>query len=611
MIKQRNDNLIMKGETMKKLIFCAIALAALLCILHLASARERGLAYHEVSIVDETGAPVTDISSINIYLPDTTTNATIYMDSGLQNAITQPITTTSTNTTFTQSTGRLYWWGPDGYDYTFTNGTNIARNAGHRTRTSSEARLYFPSYLADISSATYEDDETIVMGDDSDFTFNAGTTADRLTITPTTNGTSSIYMGSTAACCDVEFWGDTAGRDMMWDATDNRLEFEDNAILAIGTGNDWYIAHDGTTTTITGAATHASATIFSTDVTLTGNAYNVEWDNSSDTLHLLDNAELGIGGATTADGDVVFKHDGTTLTMTSIRADEPWKIGGTTYGFDITYYFEGAGTIDIDFDGDNMAFSDDMTLNFGTNDDVTLMYDETTDDNFEIAAGSVGMSITTNDFLATLDGAAADQFKVDATGTVAGDAINFETTDGGIMLNADGSSNGDIELNAADDLILTAAGDITITNTGNITVSGPFVLDTVVVPDGAAYTVLANNAGQVHLIIGQTADVTLTMPAEADDLYYKFVYVGGAEDAQDWIFDTGSDTNYFIGGLMTIDDDDHSTLVVYSDGNSNSKVSVLTPNAGTVVEMWCDGTNWYLSGTVVSGTDTAVTFADQ
>lgn len=350
---------------MKRIIFCAIALMALLGILHFASARERGLSYHEVQFVDETGAPVTDITGINIYAPDSTTNATIYMDPGLQNAITQQITTGSTNTTFTQSTGTLYWWGPDGYDFTFTNGTNIATNAGHRTRTSSEGRLYFPSYLTNITSADYEDGESVSYGSDDDFIVNGGTTANLLTFTPITNGTSKISLGTTGACCDVNFFGDTALYDLMWDATDNRLEFSDNAILSVGTGIDWYITHNGTTTTATGALTHASAATFSTDVTLTGNAYNVEWDNSSDTLHLLDSAELGIGGATTADGDVVFKHDGTDFTLTTIRADEPWDIGGTTYGFDITYAFETAGTFSTDFDGDIIGLTDDMLFGFG------------------------------------------------------------------------------------------------------------------------------------------------------------------------------------------------------------------------------------------------------
>jgi hypothetical protein len=64
--------------------------------------------------------------------------------------------------------------------------------------------------------------------------------------------------------------------------------------------------------------------------------------------------------------------------------------------------------------------------------------------------------------------AVANQFKVDAQGIVAGDAINLETTDGGIMLNADGAANGDIELNAASEAIIVSA-DWGISATGAAT----------------------------------------------------------------------------------------------------------------------------------------------
>jgi len=380
---------------MKKTILCVIALLLLSSV---AIGRNRGLTYHEIQFVDETGATVTDISSINIYLPDTTTNATIYMDAGLASAITQPITTTSTNTTFTQSTGRLYWWGPDGYDFTFTNGTNTAVNAGHQTRTGSAGKLIFPSYLQTINSSTYTNAQSITMGTDSDWVFNAGTTADLLTFTPLTNGTAHFSVGTTGSCCDLSLWGDTAGYDLMWDATDNRLEFEDNAILAVGTGNDYYIAHDGSTTTVTGAATYASASIFSTDVTLTGNAYNVEWDNSSDTLHLLDNAELGIGGATTADGDVVFKWDGTDLDVLPAAVTAIFKWGNGTNDFDMWWYGSAAGDYmlwdegiaELTFVDAHIQLNDDATLTLGTTDDwviqcattetIEFLPSETTDD---------------------------------------------------------------------------------------------------------------------------------------------------------------------------------------------------------------------------------------
>lgn len=135
----------------------------------------------------------------------------------------------------------------------------------------------------------------------------------------------------------------------------------------------------------------------------------------------------------------------------------------------------------------------------------------------------------------------------------------------------------------------------------------------VVVTDAASYSILAANSGKVHIIPDLTADCTLSMPAEADGLSFEFWYGGAAADAQDWIFDTGSNTNYFIGGVVQHDPDSagDDTAVYQSDGDSNSKITVLTPEGGTVIKFICNGTQWYVNGTVVSATDTGVVFADQ
>jgi len=148
---------------------------------------------------------------------------------------------------------------------------------------------------------------------------------------------------------------------------------------------------------------------------------------------------------------------------------------------------------------------------------------------------------------------------------------------------------------------------------GDLDVHGSFEPDIVIVADTNAYTLVDADSGQVHLMPDLTADATLTLPAEVDHLHYRIVYVGGAEDAQDWIIDTGDDTKYFVGGLVQhdVDDGGDDTVTYYSDGNSNSKLTVYTPGAGTVVEMWCDGTNWRVTGVVVSSSDTGVAFADQ
>lgn len=237
-----------------------------------------------------------------------------------------------------------------------------------------------------------QDGDFLMFGDDDDWTIDSSTTLILDIVPNTTDESSTVYLGADAAGADLKLFAATSGDYWLWDS-----------------GNE-------------------------------------EWLGIGVDIQVDDDSIVRFG--TAGDGDVTMQWDGTSFEIFAAKIDSPMLIGGTTYGFDITYYFETAGTIDIDYDGDAMGISDDMLLVFGTNDDVTLTYDETTDDNFEITAASVGMSITTNDFIATLDGAAANQFKVDATGTVAGDAIVLETTSGGIQFLADGAGTGDITLDA-------------------------------------------------------------------------------------------------------------------------------------------------------------------
>lgn len=133
------------------------------------------------------------------------------------------------------------------------------------------------------------------------------------------------------------------------------------------------------------------------------------------------------------------------------------------------------------------------------------------------------------------------------------------------------------------------------------------------VPDQATYTVSAKQTGTTFILPDLTADIVITLPTPKDGLFFHFIYGGVAQDAQDWQFDTGSDTNYFMGGINGHDTDGAGTqnYVVYPDGNSNSKMNILTPGGGTDIELYCDGTLWYLHGDVISSTDTAITFADQ
>lgn len=132
------------------------------------------------------------------------------------------------------------------------------------------------------------------------------------------------------------------------------------------------------------------------------------------------------------------------------------------------------------------------------------------------------------------------------------------------------------------------------------------------VPD-EAYAVLAANSGKPHLVANVSADRTFTLPTPADGLDFEFIATVGAADGHDWIFTTGSDTNYFIGAVVHLDTDADAAgdeiVMVAPDGNSNSKLQINLPQGGTRVRLICDGTLWTVSGFAVS--TTAPAFADQ
>lgn len=125
----------------------------------------------------------------------------------------------------------------------------------------------------------------------------------------------------------------------------------------------------------------------------------------------------------------------------------------------------------------------------------------------------------------------------------------------------------------------------------------------------ASLTAATNGGGVVNIVPNGTQDNTYTLPAPVAGTSFTFVYGGGAADATDFIINTGSDTNYFIGGVAFHDTDDGAASVIFSDGNSNSKLQVNVPASAQITVIAKDGTNWQVWGTVVGAT--APTFADQ
>ena len=141
--------------------------------------------------------------------------------------------------------------------------------------------------------------------------------------------------------------------------------------------------------------------------------------------------------------------------------------------------------------------------------------------------------------------------------------------------------------------------------------TGGSAVAAIAVTDAATYTVLAANSGKLHIIPDLTADCVLSLPTAAAGLSYKFVYGGVATDAHDVTFDTGADANFYLGGVTGLDPDVPTVLAIYPDGDSNSKMKIDTLQAGSVIELYCDGTNWFVSALVISATDTHTAFSDQ
>lgn len=129
----------------------------------------------------------------------------------------------------------------------------------------------------------------------------------------------------------------------------------------------------------------------------------------------------------------------------------------------------------------------------------------------------------------------------------------------------------------------------------------------------ANYQMLAANSGKPHLVANVSADRTFTFPAVADGLEFEFIAQVGAADGHDWIFTTGSNTNYFVGGVVHLDTDASTgaaeVVLVAPDLDSNSKLQINLPAGGTRLKFVCDGTLWTVAGFAVSAT--APAFADQ
>jgi hypothetical protein len=282
--------------------------------------------------------------------------------------------------------------------------------------------------------------------------------------------------------------------------------------------------------------------------------------------------------------------------------------GATTYN-----YISGAGTKIGAAANSNFAGTSDMS----TGD--TSIYMNNSSLNFDASADILNVSGASFVFGATnVSGAGAtDNQEVKFYGNdtsayvqwlqssnkllVLGTAVgttNFQVQSGKAVFGRDGIDSTDVEF-------FGVAGEILNIDAGNSYCKFDQGIRKSPNVKAATVTLTQQESGRAIIIKNKSADAVYTLPAVAVGLNYKFMIVEktGAYDIE---IKSPSATNFFFGGVTHLDTDSGSggdeIVTVVSDNDSNDFLTLTLVEAGSMVEMYCDGTNWFVTGHVASAT---------
>ena len=118
----------------------------------------------------------------------------------------------------------------------------------------------------------------------------------------------------------------------------------------------------------------------------------------------------------------------------------------------------------------------------------------------------------------------------------------------------------------------------------------------------------ATHSGRTLVVPALAANRTITLPTPVAGQSYKLIYGGAAEEAENLIIITPGNTNFFLGGIVHLDSN-ADNVSVYSDGNSNSKLTLTDFGLFEINIVAKDSTNYYIWG-YQEGADVPA-FADQ
>jgi hypothetical protein len=118
----------------------------------------------------------------------------------------------------------------------------------------------------------------------------------------------------------------------------------------------------------------------------------------------------------------------------------------------------------------------------------------------------------------------------------------------------------------------------------------------------------ATHSGRVLAVPAIGGNRTITLPAPVAGQTYKFIYAGAAEETENLIIVTPGNSNFFLGGIVHLDSN-ADNVSVYSDGDSNSQLTLTDFGLFEINILAKDSTNYYIWG-YQEGADVPA-FADQ
>ncbi len=403
-------------------------LAAMLALLLLAPVAmgQRGYTRHNLQVKNELGLPVTDVTSIQVNATGTTSAQTIYQDELFVTSVTNPITTVSSGTTLTQTNGSCYWYGTDAYDVTIISTTYGTIN--YKGLSSSIGTVIFPTYWAASQSQTTTDAQSFTLGTDSDWVLVAGATADRMTMTPATDG-AVLWVGNATRQADFKWWAGTGSTYANFSQTASEIDFvglvtewDDASYAKFGTDADWSIYSSTAkqldivpTVTDESPIVNLGADTTGADLKLfaaTTGDY-VLWDASNETLNFVDT------GISLGDADAILFGDP--------AGTGDFSLSATTNVLSVAQVVSGTGEIYVGVDGKGLdttffgetassyaKWDQDAATNGGllVNNAVISIGDQIVADTGTIAVGADGAGIDVTFY----GEEAGDYLKWDATG---------------------------------------------------------------------------------------------------------------------------------------------------------------------------------------------------